>query len=138
MADWLDSGRLRKAGVDSNGGIIFESTPSGLKYITDSSEGHRIAHVLKHTDEAAARLDEPHGVFNSSEDIIEVIEEAWQKKLRDNIGPSSVDDPEGFNIELDRVIGYEGGPAGSGKPTKFVRVVVRSDGTLRTAFPVIP
>ena len=133
VADWLGNGRLTKLSDD-----VYEST-EGIKYGLGSVEGHRIAHVLKHTK--PANLSDigtnGHGIFNSNEEILSIIDEAWKKKKLNNI-QGELDDPIAYVVQMDRTVGRVQYSNGSNIITDTIRVVVKPDGSILSAYPYRP
>ena len=141
MADWLATGRLKKLNSNAIGNTfgeaVFESPSSGLKYVAEGDEGHRVAHVLNHT------VDNPtrgglHGVFDEG-DPLATIDEAWLKRA-EQYRVTRPDNRIQYDIPMGRDVGYASGIDGEalGRPNaNHVTVVVESDGvTLVTAFPI--
>ena len=126
------SNRSARLTRQSDGTFVSDG---GLTYGPDLVFGDRVDHVLQHSRDKPGRTGE-HGVF--VDDPFEVIDQAWAKKLRDNIQPD-VDDPFRFDIELDDA-GLIGGAAGNAELATHVRIIVNTaaDGTRNviSAFPV--
>ena len=140
MVDWLGTGRL----TTNTGSGVFESA-EGLRYATDIhvAEGHRIAHVLKHTSNAggAPTLNNPFGVFDSPAETFDLIDEAWSIRVRDNL-PSNPGDPVAFEIPMGRRVGTERYLDSNGveqtRAAEHIKVVLMNQGdtAIRTAYPV--
>ncbi len=120
---------------------LWES-PKGLKYIINyggNSNASRVSHVLRHSSDIPTR-QVPHGVFDDADDVFGVIDDAWQKKLTDNIQPTlgSTGNWE-YVIDLGQRIGWEGGANGAGQAIALnhVKIVVKPNTTdVVTAFPI--
>jgi hypothetical protein len=108
---------------------------SGIIFKLGSIHGNRLSHVLAH---GANDLSKPlQGVFyGSSKEILSVVDEAWEKKIAQNIQPSSGDNV--FEIDMGRSIGWEGGSQGTGAALTKIRIIM-SSGTsnqIISAYPI--
>lgn len=118
---WLNQKRWRsKAGV--------------LEYDLGSQEGHRIAHVLSHTQ--AGYKNSPHSVFSltSREKMFDVLDEGWSKPSTSRLqGLDANGNPDSgaWVVEMGRQVGTQA------SETK-IRYIIKSGtaGDIITAYPV--
>jgi Pretoxin HINT domain len=113
----------------------------GLKYGPDNQYGNRIQHVLRHIVDDPMRTA-PHGVFDfQRNEILKLLDLAWQKKVRDGILPETTTHPYNdiFIVDMNTPVGIQGGIPGTqaGNPllSKIKFVVRRS--SLTSGFPEI-
>ncbi|MEW4530147.1 hypothetical protein [Maioricimonas sp. JC845] len=117
-------------------------SPAGLLYERGSAEGHRLDHVLRHSEDMPSRPI--HGVFDGGRDeIVAVIDEAWQK-AQTRGPPTAVTEQQGdrtvYTVDLERRIGYIGGRAGQRQnhpPARHLKLVLE-DRSVITAYPLVP
>ncbi len=119
------------------GGVEFFQSPLGLKYLKSATQD-RMGHVLEH---AVNKTSKPkHGVFDDKNDIFGIIDEAWQKKIDNNIG-YTVDPNSGnwnYVIDLEKRVGWEGGYNGAGQWVDAEKILIAvKPNTIEvvTAFP---
>ncbi len=119
---------------------VFVST-AGLRYRPGSQEGHRIDHVLRHSQDDTSRP--VHGVFDGDRDeILAVIDEAYL--ITQERGPPDVTSEEQdrrtvWTIDLGRRIGYVGGQSGQRKnrPTAHhIKLILENGSNVVSAYPV--
>lgn len=112
---------------------------AGLLYVSGSSDGHRLKHVLQHAADLPDR--KVHGVFDGDQDtIVAVIDEAFVRSRED--GSDVRRQPQGartvLTVRFHRRIGYVGGEEGKrhGHPEcRFLRIVLERDNVVVTAYP---
>ncbi len=129
-------GRLRASKGDT-----FIST-AGLRYGPGSREGHRLKHVLLHTQDQPDRPGS-HGVFYGGRaTALAVIDEAYQ--IAQQRGPPTRITHAGrrtvYTVDMGRPVGFVGGRIGKkqGHPiASHVRLVLDGRDVI-TAFPLIP
>lgn len=118
----------------------FES-PAGLIYGSGSADGHRLDHVMRHTQDNPGKP--VHGVFNGEkQDVLLLLDEVW--KLSQERGPPKVEIKQQGNrtvitADVGREIGYTGGESGKRKgypKCSSVRLVVEGREVI-TAYPVL-
>jgi len=124
---------------------LWES-PKGLKYIINYSplsNSSRVSHVLRHSKDIPTRPGK-HGVFDDANDVFGVIDDAWQKKLTNNIQPDPIRSDiynDAFIVPMGGRIGWEGGKNGVGILTDVTDVlIVVKKGTqdVVSSYPIIP
>ncbi len=129
-------GQLRSIGRN-----VYESA-AGLRYGPGSREGHRLDHVMLHTDDEPNRPGS-HGVFaGGKEETLRVIDEAYQ--IAQQRGPPTRIETDGdrtiYTVDMGRTVGFIGGQTGkrTGRPSvSHVRLVLEGNRII-TAFPVKP
>ncbi len=118
---------------------VFES-PAGLMYRSGSADGHRLAHIMKHSQDESGKP--VHGVFiGERNEILTLLDEVWT--LSQERGPPTVktENQRGRTVitaDLKRKVGYVGGQSGKRKgypPCKKVRLVLENKNVI-TAYPV--
>jgi len=134
-------GQLATIGKWGRNALKFDSSvqgfisKSGIVFTFGSVHGNRISHVLAH---GVNDLSKPtQGVFNGSgKDIISVVDEAWEKKLNQNISASAGNNV--FEIDMGRNIGWEGGSQGTGVALTKIRIIMASGGSSQiiSAYPI--
>lgn len=116
---------------------VFHSQ-RGLKYLRVTGE-HRLTHVFRHTEDDLSKS--LHGIFNDKDDVIGIIDDAWDNYLSGtNIlrnEPISGGRRE-IVIELGHNIGVEGGYAGSGDALTKLKIIIESGSVdeIVTAYPI--
>jgi len=117
-------------------------TPAGLLYTMGSRGEHRIEHVMRHAFDA----DRPaHGVFLGDGDqdaVLKIIDEAYELVKSDSpraklLPPRNSND--GYKIDMQRKVGYEGGQKGkrsNGKSLDKVQLILKNGNQVITAYPV--
>ena len=118
-------------------GKVYQST-AGLRYGPGSADGHRLVHVMKHTED---NPDKPiHGVFTGTkEEVLALIDEAWllvQEKSK-QVKSEREEDRWVHTVDMKRKIGFTGGSVGQRKnhPVCYkLRIVVEGSDVI-TAFP---
>ena len=129
-------GRLRA----SEGGTFIST--AGLRYGPGSREGHRLKHVLLHTQDQPDRPGS-HGVFYGGRaTALAVVDEAYQ--IARQRGPPTRITRAGrrtiYTVDMGRPVGFVGGRTGKkqGHPVaSHVRLVLDGRDVI-TAFPLIP
>ncbi|WP_223838035.1 polymorphic toxin-type HINT domain-containing protein [Streptomyces venezuelae] len=109
-------------GFTDLGGNKFKS-PGGLEYGPGSVHGHRLDHVMAHTQPDPSKP--AHSLFVETEQakVLKLLDEAWAKK-----GAPDPSDPMKYVIDMGRPVGRAG-------ETKLRIVVVAGTGAVITAFP---
>jgi len=134
------TGELGKI-LRSGGREVYQSS-AGLRYTRGSKHGHRLKHLMAHSQDQPDRPGK-HGVFDSTDaaEIVALVDEAY---LQAQAGRDTRTQREAertvYDINLRRRIGYIGGSSGNrkGRPAAtHLRLVVEGD-RLITAFPVRP
>jgi hypothetical protein len=115
-------------------------SPAGLRYTRGSAEGHRLAHLYRHTVDAPTRPG-PHGVFDGGmPGALRTVDEAFRRARQKGRGVQHEID-EGrdlYTVELSKRVGFMGGQLGQTRrhpPATKVRLIVDGD-RLITAFPL--
>ena len=94
----------------------------------ETAEEHVRLHAMNDTSKPL------HGVFNG--DPISTTNDAWARVQANGVQPLSRGARDVYTVPMDRVVGWEGGSAGSGSPlTNVVIVVERNTTQVVTAFP---
>lgn len=134
-------GQLATLGKWGRNALKFDSSvqgfvsKSGIIFTLGSIDGNRLSHVLKHGLDTSSKPLQ--GVFNgSSKNIISVVDEAWEKKLNQDISASSGNNV--FEIDMGRNIGWEGGSQGTGAALTKIRIIMASGGSSQiiSAYPI--
>lgn len=118
----------------------FQS-PAGLIYGPGSDEGHRLKHIERHLQDIPNRPGS-HGVFEGSMvDFLKKIDQAYLSAQRREKGTSIVEDQGAmiYEASFPEAIGYLGGEAGKRQRNpklKRIRIVVRNENAVITAFPI--
>ena len=120
---------------------VYESA-AGLRYGPGSREGHRLDHIMLHTEDEPNRPGS-HGVFNGGkEETLRVIDEAY--RIAQQRGPPTRVERDGerviYTVDMRREIGFIGGQTGQRTghpPVSHVRLVLEGNRII-TAFPVEP
>ncbi|MCA9230626.1 MAG: hypothetical protein KDA57_08240 [Planctomycetales bacterium] len=119
----------------------YESA-AGLRYTRGSQHGHRLKHLLAHTEDEPKRPGQ-HGVFDSRNavEVVALVDEAYLQALA---GEDTEVEHEGdrtvYTVNLGRRIGYIGGESGNrrGRPeARHMRLVLEGRDFV-TAFPCQP
>lgn len=116
-------------------------SPAGLVYAPGSDEGHRLKHIERHLADIPGRPGS-HGVFDGNMiDFLKAIDQAYLKASKREKGTSMKEDDGAtvYEASFNRPIGYLGGESGKKqrKPKlSRMRLVVRDDNSVITAFPV--
>ena len=117
----------------------FLST-AGLMYVRGSEDGHRLKHVLKHSEDDP---DKPvHGVFDGDRDqILAWLDQAWMKGRQGGKGVRT--EEQGgrvvYTVDIGEKVGYVGGHIGKRKgnpPCRFLKLVIQDGDQVVTAYPV--
>ncbi|GAB2559629.1 PA14 domain-containing protein [Spirosoma areae] len=121
---------------DGVGGYVSKS---GLTFKFFGKE-NRLDHVLNHMKDDLSKQGGIHGVFyGTAKDVISTVDEAWEIIKRNNISPS-ISSTGNYNyvVDMGRVIGWEGGSAGSKAPVTKLLISTKpnSDAVLVTSFPI--
>lgn len=130
----LRYGLLRSIGPDR-----FLS-PAGLQYLPGSQEGHRLAHLQRHTEDQPNRPGS-HGVFDGGmETTLRVLDEAYLKAKQNASGVTTQQDQGRtiYTVSMGRRVGYVGGREGNRrrKPmARRVRLVLEGTRVI-TAYPL--
>ena len=128
------SGQLKEIGRDR-----YEST-AGLVYTSGSQHGHRLKHVMYHTQDVPDRAGQ-HGVFdaNDQDSVVKLLDEAYlMAKSGKNTQKQQEQDRTVYTVNMGRRIGYVGGQSGNRKnhpETRHIRMVLEGQRVI-TAFPV--
>lgn len=134
------AGELGKI-LNSNSRDVYRS-PAGLRYTRGSQHGHRLKHLMAHTQDVPNRPG-PHGVFDSDQpaEVVALVDEAYlQAQSGRDTRTRNEDERIVYDVNLRRRIGYIGGESGNRKKrpaAQHLRLVVEGD-RLITAFPVKP
>lgn len=123
-------------------------SPKGLKYLPRSSGQDRLSHVFEHvrntTHYPNGSVKPIHGVFDDPNDVVGIIDEAWEKVLANSADVVTIPQPGGrtaYVVNMHKRVGWEGGASGMGPSTGLtkVRIVIESGTTdnVVTAFPVL-
>ncbi|QEG38938.1 hypothetical protein [Roseimaritima ulvae] len=130
----LRYGLLRSIGPDR-----FLS-PAGLQYLPGSQEGHRLAHLKRHTEDQPNRPGS-HGVFDGGmATMLQVLDEAYLKAKQNASGVTTQQDQGRtiYTVSMGRRVGYVGGREGNRrrKPmARRVRLVLEGTRVI-TAYPL--
>lgn len=117
-------------------------SPAGLRYTRGSQHGHRLKHLMAHTEDQPDRPGQ-HGVFQSSKvaEVVALVDEAYRLALA---GKNTHVEEEGnrtvYTINLGRQIGTIGGEIGNrrGQPAaRHLKLVLEGENFV-TAFPFRP
>jgi len=117
-------------------------SPAGLRYTRGSQHGHRLKHLLAHTQDQPDRPGQ-HGVFQSSvpAEVVALVDEAYRLALAGkNTRVKHEGDRTIYTIDLGRRIGSIGGESGNrrGQPAaRHLRMVLEGKNFV-TAFPYRP
>ncbi len=117
-------------------------SPAGLRYTRGSEHGHRIAHIMAHTQDEPNQQGQ-HGVFDAKKplEVFQLIDNAYQLALLgDRTDTNYEDERTIYTVNLGKRIGYIGGTSGKRRnhpSAKYLRLVVERD-RLITAFPYRP
>jgi hypothetical protein len=135
--------------TEVNGVKIWES-PAGLRYGPDPSPNfvNRVRHVMNHAADIPNRPGK-HGVFDSRQDALPLVDEAWVKVQNGDPGILHTSHPASgavpardvYVVPMGRKVGYVGGVWGhaNGLPdASYLRIVVEHGNSVVSAFPVIP
>lgn len=134
------SGELQRILV-SSGGRVFQS-PAGLRYTRGSQHGHRLKHLMAHTEDVPDRPGS-HGVFDNDDpaEVVALVDEAYlQAQTGRDTRTRNEDERIVYDVNLRRRIGYIGGESGKRRnhpAATHLRLVVEGD-RLITAFPINP
>ncbi len=115
-------------------------SPAGLQYLPGSQEGHRLAHLQRHTADQPNRPGS-HGVFDGGmEAVVRVLDEAYLKAKQDAAGVTTQQDQDRtiYTVNMGKRIGYVGGREGNRrrKPmARRVRLVLEGTRVI-TAYPL--
>lgn len=145
-----DSGDARQAGDPAAAALaagqlklirrdVFES-PAGLIYTPGSQHGHRLKHVLAHTEDQPDRPGQ-HGVFRdpAPATCVRLIDEAYRESLTGKADSSGTDsERQVWTVDMGRDIGYVGGQVGQqrGHPSCYHLRIVLDGKRVITAYPV--
>lgn len=118
---------------------VFKST-AGLLYKEGSADGHRIKHVLKHTED---NMSKPvHGVFATDDRdvVLEWIDRAFVRGQKGGRGVRVEEQGSRvvYTVDMGKKIGYVGGQSGNRKRNpacKYLRLVVQNGNEVVTAYP---
>ncbi|MCU0719318.1 MAG: hypothetical protein MUC83_06420 [Pirellula sp.] len=116
-------------------------SPAGLVYAPGSEEGHRLKHIERHLADIPNRPGS-HGVFDGNMvDFLKAIDQAYLKASKREKGTSMKEDDGAmvYEASFSRPIGYLGGEAGKRQRNpklSRMRLVVRGDQSVITAFPI--
>lgn len=123
-------------------------SPAGLVYGTGGEQGHRLLHLLNHTNESFARAasGRAHGVFTMPRERIFVLIDSvfsdWGRLNKVNVPGQRYPT---FEITWGTVVGMADNVPGSGlrqasgyAPTSTLRIAIDNATKLITAFPVNP
>jgi hypothetical protein len=133
-AKWTKNAlKLQKVGI----GDLWIS-PKGLKYPPLSSGQDRLAHVYEHVQNNLAK--DIHGIFDDPNDVVGVIDEAWEKVLQGSSDVITSPGPGGninYVVNLHRNVGIQGGDLGHGGPLQRVLISIKAGTTdeVVTAYP---
>jgi len=117
-------------------------SPAGLRYTRGSQHGHRLKHLLAHTQDQPDRPGQ-HGVFQSRvpTEVVALVDEAYLQALAgENTRVEYEGDRTIYTVDLGRRIGYIGGESGNrrGHPAaRHLRMVLEGKNFV-TAFPYRP
>ncbi|WP_327279324.1 RHS repeat-associated core domain-containing protein [Streptomyces sp. NBC_01205] len=122
---WSDPLGLACCDLHDLGGGWYRS-PEGLDYGPGSPEGHRITHVMQHTQENPAKP--AHGVFDTgSKGVLETIDEAWGKRATAvSVNPQGARTT--YIIPMGRQVGFNPGD-------EYISITVEHGNEVITAFP---
>ncbi len=114
-------------------------SPAGLLYTPGSAEGHRLAHLERHTQDDPRRSGS-HGVFDGGmEGALKTIDLAYERaKTGQRTTTESDDGRTIYTVDLGKRVGYVGGSQGQrrGHPmARRVRLVLEGNRVV-TAFPL--
>jgi hypothetical protein len=115
-------------------------SPAGLRYTRGSAEGHRLAHVYRHTIDSPDRPG-PHGVFDGGmPGALVTIDDAYRLAQRGGkrVRTEFEDGRTIYTVEMGQRIGFIGGRLGQARrhpQSTRLRLIVDGD-RLITAFPV--
>ena len=114
-------------------------SPAGLQYVPGSAEGHRLAHLRRHTEDQPTRPGK-HGVFDGGmKGALETVDQAYQRAKKNQRTTKQTDrDRTIYTIDLGRRIGYVGGRDGQrlGNPmARRVKLVLEGTRVI-TAYPL--
>lgn len=127
-------GNLKEVGKDR-----YESA-AGLLYTRGSRHGHRLKHVMYHSQDVPNRQGQ-HGVFDADDQnaVVGLIDEAYQLALSGkNTQKQQEQDRTVYTVDMGRRIGYVGGQSGKRKnhpETRHIRMVLEGTRVI-TAFPI--
>ncbi|MFF1482936.1 RHS repeat-associated core domain-containing protein, partial [Streptomyces sp. NPDC058301] len=98
----------------------------GLDYGPGSAEGHRITHVMQHTQENPAKP--AHGVFDTgSKGVLDTVDEAWRRRsLAVSVNPQGARTT--YIIPMERQVGFNPGE-------NYISITVEHGNEVITAFP---
>lgn len=115
------------------------TSPAGLVYRMGPGGEHRLDHVLRHAEDDP---DRPvHSVFNGNRtEIFAAIDEAFvvAKKGRGRVEQSRQDGRDVWIVDMQRVVGFEGGRDGKRKgfpELRRIRLVLEDQQAVITAYP---
>lgn len=121
---------------------VFES-PAGLTYTMGPNREHRIDHVMRHASDDPNRP--VHGVFdaNQRDDLLRVIDEAWQLIRADSPQVRQYEGDNGLQeyiVDLPTRIGFVGGQQGARQDnpeTRRMKLILDGNRVI-TAYPTWP
>lgn len=132
------SGKAALGTLTEIGRKVFKST-AGLVYTPGSQEGHRLAHIERHTEDQPNR-NGSHGVFDGGrEGMLAVLDEAYLLALKGgrDVQSEKQDSRTVYTVNLRRRVGFIGGQSGKRKnnpPVNRVRLVLEGEKVI-TAYP---
>lgn len=120
---------------------VFQS-PAGLRYTAGSVHGHRLKHLMAHTQDQPDRPGR-HGVFDATDpmEVVALVDEAYRQALAgEKTRVTQEDERTVYTVNLNRRIGYIGGESGNrrGRPAASQLRLVLDGKNFVTAFPYRP
>jgi hypothetical protein len=111
---------------------------AGMVYLRNDNGVDRLGHVFEHAKNS--KIKDYHGVFDDTQDVVGLVDEAWAIKNAQNIqgvpsGPNVL-----FDIHIGRRVGWEGGKKGAGinvDATNIIIILKQGTNEVITAFPKI-
>ncbi|MER5732465.1 RHS repeat-associated core domain-containing protein [Streptomyces sp. NPDC002138] len=122
---WSDPLGLAGCELQDMGGGWYRS-PEGLDYGPGSAEGHRITHVMQHTQENPAKPN--HGVFDTgSKGVLETVDEAWSRRAL-AVSVNQQGARTTYIIPMEHQVGFNPGE-------NYISITVEHGNEVITAFP---
>lgn len=122
---WSDPLGLAGCDLQDLGGGWYRSQ-EGLDYGPGSAEGHRITHVMQHTQENPAKAN--HGVFDTgSKGVLETVDEAWRRRAT-AVSVNEQGARTTYIIPMENQVGFNSGE-------NYISITVEHGNEVITAFP---